>query len=265
MSMTRILVTLAVLWLAGTTFSARAAATTPVVLGAEDDAAPWSYADGTGYVNDLVRQAFAEMGERVEFKVMPYARCKALTIRGELAGCFSASQVPELAHKLVYSQTPVFEARNLLVTLSRAPWSGCDSTRWPRPPRVGTVRAYEYTPQLEQALKGPTMIRHEADSEISNLRKLAAGRIDALVITVDDVKRLKLLQTLAQTHADIKTVCDYGVQPAYVAFSRAHPQGLSAQRSFDQGVARLRARKVFAHLQEEWRNRAIERASAKQH
>jgi len=28
-----------------------------IVLGAEDEAAPWSYADGQGYVNDLVRLA----------------------------------------------------------------------------------------------------------------------------------------------------------------------------------------------------------------
>ena len=45
-----------------------------VTIGAEDDAGPWSYADGTGYVT----------------------RCKALATSGKLAGCFSASRTPEL-------------------------------------------------------------------------------------------------------------------------------------------------------------------------
>jgi len=67
-----------------------------VTIGAEDDAGPWSYADGTAYVNDAVRAAFHAVGWTVELKVIPYARCKALATSGKLAGCFSASRTPEL-------------------------------------------------------------------------------------------------------------------------------------------------------------------------
>ena len=42
------------------TESAAQARVEQVTLGAEDDAGPWSYADGTGYVNDVVKAAFAE-------------------------------------------------------------------------------------------------------------------------------------------------------------------------------------------------------------
>lgn len=54
------------------------------MIGAEDDAAPWSYADGTGYVNDVVRAAFQRSGRQVQYKVMPYARCKAMVLSGKL-------------------------------------------------------------------------------------------------------------------------------------------------------------------------------------
>ncbi|GEM_PF-6843124 len=43
-----------------------------VALGAEDDAAPWSYADGSGYVNDIVRAAFGHAGWSVQIEVMPF-------------------------------------------------------------------------------------------------------------------------------------------------------------------------------------------------
>lgn len=190
---------------------------------------------------------------------------KALTLRGLLPGCFSASQIPDLSDKLVYPQHPVFEARNLLIAREGSPWSGCHVTRWPRTPKVGTVRAYEYAPQIEQLLKQRVLIRDESDSEITNLRKLAAGRIDATVVTVDEVKRMDFLQALAQTELSIKTVCDYGVQAAYVAFSRQHPQGLAAQQAFDEGFIRLQQNGTLARLKVAWRSHALERASAKRH
>ncbi|HEX5310834.1 substrate-binding periplasmic protein [Aquabacterium sp.] len=236
-----------------------------ITLGAEDDAAPWSYADGSGYVNDLVRQAFSAMGWDVQLKVMPYARCKTLTLRGLLAGCFSASKLTEYKDKLVYPQHPVFQAQNVLLALADSPWKGCDSARWPSPPRVGTVRAYEYTPQLESLLASRNLIRHEVDSEISNLRKLEAKRIDAAVITLDQVKRLEFLQALAHTSEPLKTVCDFGSQPAYVMFSKLHPQGPKAQTVFDAGMRRLDESGALARLQDTWHKRALAGTSAKPH
>lgn len=236
-----------------------------VILGAEDDAAPWSYADGSGYVNDLVRQAFGVMGWDVQLKVMPYARCKTLTLRGLLAGCFSASKVAEHADKLLYPTHPVFEAQNVLLASPDSPWSSCDVAQWPRPPRVGTVRAYEYTPRLESLLASRHLIRHEVDSEISNLRKLQAKRIDAAVITLDKVKRLEFLQVLAQTPGPLKTVCHFGSQAAYVMFSKLHAQGPTAQQVFDAGMTRLVDSGAVARLQSDWQGRALMLANAKPH
>ena len=71
--------------------AATADATKQVTLGVEDDAGPWSYANGSGYANDLVKAAYAAAGWQVTLQVLPYARCKALAMAGKLAGCFSAS------------------------------------------------------------------------------------------------------------------------------------------------------------------------------
>src|SRR5262245_14943835 len=110
------------------TLAAPAAMAQTVVIGAEDDAAPWSYADGTGYANDVVRLAFGSSGWKGRVKVMPYARCKALVLSGDLAACFSMSRTTELEARLLFPHESLFQARNLLYAAQRSTLSGCDAS-----------------------------------------------------------------------------------------------------------------------------------------
>jgi ABC-type amino acid transport substrate-binding protein len=236
-----------------------------VVIAAEDDAAPWSYADGNGYVNDLVLASFREVGWSVQLKVMPYARCKALATHGDVAGCFSASRTPDLEADLLYPKGAVFDAHHLLVARAGAGWSGCRSADWGLKPVVGIVRGYEYVDTVDALFSSGQAKADVSDSEISSLRKLHAGRIDGAVVTVDEVKRLDWLARLAGVDGDVRIICDFGALPGYVAFSRRHPQGPAALAAFDEGYARLKRRGAIAALQAAWRARAPDAAAAKVH
>lgn len=256
------LATLACIVMCSTASQARA---DQITLGAEDDAAPWSYADGTGYVNDVVKAAFQEVGWEVQLKVIPYSRCKALAVAGKLAGCFSASRTPELESALLYPNEPVFNAQNLLIARADSTWSSCKPTAWGDQTLIGLVRGYEYADAVS-ALQQEGKVKFDyADSEVSNLRKLKAGRIDATVVTVDEVKRLDGLARLANTAASFKTVCDFGVAAAYVTFSRLHVQGAAARAAFDEGYARLVKRRAIAALQLTWRERSLNATVVKPH
>ncbi len=188
----------------------------PLTIGAEDDAAPWSYADGRGYVNDLVRAVFRESGWDVRLQTLPYPRCKALALAGTLAACFSVSRTAELEPALLFPNQPVFRAQNLLLARSDSPWSGCDPARWGGPPVIGVVRGYEYVDAVTALVTGGRVRIDVSESEISNLRKVQAGRIPASIVTVDEVKRLDDLIRLAAPGGEFKTVCDFGaLPPAY--------------------------------------------------
>lgn len=224
-----------------------------LALGAEDDAAPWSYADGAGYVNDLVRAAFMAAGWKVSFEVLPYARCKALTLKGKLAGCFSASKTPDLAGALLYPKQPVFIARNVLFALADSPLSGCDASAWPSALKVGIVNGYEYTAAFEQAAKQGKLQLLTETAESSNLRLLALKSLDAALVTVDEVKRIEYVAAKGKVGSALKVVCDFGGEPAYVAFSPKHPQGRAAAAAFGQGYELLEKQGDIAKLQAQWR------------
>ena len=79
-----------------------------LVIAVEDDAAPWSRADGSGYANDVVVAAFKAVGVDVQLRVMPYARCKRMALNGEVAACLSMSPAPELNGSIELSARPLF-------------------------------------------------------------------------------------------------------------------------------------------------------------
>ncbi|WP_161784269.1 ABC transporter substrate-binding protein [Aquabacterium sp. NJ1] len=235
------------------------------VIGAEDDAAPWSYADGSGYVNDVVRAAFERSGWLVEFKVMPYARCKALASSGKLLACFSTSKTPALQAQLLYPVHPVFSASNLLVGRADSGLSGCDPARWPRPLRIGRVAGYEYRPAVDALFSQPQIHADDAQSEVNNLRKLQARRIDAALVTVDAVKRLDFIAAQAGVSGTFTTICDFGSEHAYIAFSRRHPVSQRARQAFEAGFEQLRKEGHIAKLQALWRAKLLDRVKAKAH
>ena len=245
--------------------AAGAAVAQSITIGAEDDAAPWSYADGTGYANDVVRLAFERAGWKAELKVMPYARCKALVLSGDIAACFSMSRTPDLEGRLLFPNHPLFQAQNLLFAAADSPLAGCDTAKWPTRPRVAVVRGYEYRAAVDDLFANGLADADAGDSEVSSLRKVKAGRVDAALITLDPVKRLEFVAGLADVAADFKLVCDFGGQPAYVAFSRRHPQGAAAAAAFDAGVMALQRKGLIDSMQQAWRMRLLRSGGAKRH
>lgn len=235
-----------------------------VTIGAEDDAAPWSYLDGSGYVNDLVRAAYQAVHWEVKYEVYPYARCKRMVEDGRLVACFSASKTPELEQKLQYPDTSVFAAQNLLFVRSDSPLPrGCNSKAWGRKISVGFVNEYEYLPAVEVLQKSGTVAASTTVSEVLSLRMLDSKRFDAALITVDPVKRIELMAALAKVKSNFRVLCDFGGFPAYVAFSRVHPQATTALDAFNKGMKIITKDGTVQRLQKAWAKRALATAAAK--
>jgi hypothetical protein len=100
---------------------------------------------------------------------------------------------------------------------------------------------------------------------VSSLRKVKAGHVDAALITLDPVKRIEFVARLAGVAADFKLVCDFGGEPAYVAFSRRHPQGAAAAAAFDAGMQALQRQGAIVATQQAWRTRLARAGGAKKH
>lgn len=232
-----------------------------IVIGAENDAAPWSYADGTGFVNDLVRAAFHASGWNVQYDVVPYARCKTLVASGNLIACFSSSQTPETEKEMRFPKQAVFAAANRLYVKTHSTLNGCTPAQWGRKISVSVVREYEYAPAVDALLASGDVKVEAVVSERAQLRMLDANRFDAAIITTDPIKTIGYMAKIANVPARYKVICDYGAMPAYLGFSRKHPQAEAALAAFESGMETLKKEGSLKKLQKEWAVRALQTAT----
>ena len=60
-----------------------------LTVAVEDEAAPWSQKDGSGFANDVVKAAFKASKVDILLQVVPYSRCKHMVVQGEVAACLA--------------------------------------------------------------------------------------------------------------------------------------------------------------------------------
>ncbi len=228
-----------------------AAAAEPLVLGAEDAAGPWGGPDGKGCGNEIVAAAYKAAGVPVELRTLPYARAKAMTISGDLVGCFAVSPDASVTGAMLLSQRPLYRTivtvfQNLARPLAIAP-----GPRLPLGAYVGVVRGYEYPPEID-AMLAQGLNLDPGPSETVNLEKLAAGRLDAAVVNLDRLKNEDFLLQEAGVAGKVGSVFAVSGSGSFVGFSVRNPRGRYAKQAFDKGYDMITASGEYERILQRW-------------
>jgi ABC-type amino acid transport substrate-binding protein len=227
--------------------------TETLVIAVEDDAAPWSQADGSGYANDVVTAAFKAAGVDVELRVMPYARCKRMAVNGEVAACLSMSPSADFAGLVQLSTKPLFTCHAGYFYSVNKPLRVSRQEDLPRNTIVGTVIGYEYPAAFERLAERGVIVREESPSEDVNLRKLALGRVDLALLTYNQMKSPEWLMNRAGVNGKVKkTNFRAGTLKSYIGFSRKHQQGMWALERFNKGYGAISANGTLRRLTMQW-------------
>lgn len=234
--------------LAGLSCAARAA--TPIELMVEDDAAPWSRRDGTGFANDLVKASYAAVHAEVSLTVVPYARCKQYALAGQVAGCFNMSDAPELHGAVVFADAPLFQGHPRFYTYRAHALHAASMRELARGARIGIVNGYEYPAAVAQ-LAERGVVLEVAGSEAANLKKLAAGRLDAVILMTDQLKtEAALLHQAGVDRLDFL----FAIEPmgSYIGFSLRHRDGARARSLFNEGYRLITANGARRAIERKW-------------
>ncbi len=222
---------------------------------AEDDAAPWSCQDGTGYANDVVRAAFRAAGVDVRLLVVPYARGKNMTIAGEAVACFSMSWLSEFEGKIVFADKPLFQCYADYFHRLDRPLAARSEGEIDTKIVVGAVVGYEYPPSLYRLRDKGLVVIDESPSEELNLRKLAAGRLDAAIVTWNETKTAEYMQAKAGVGDKVARAFRSGVLGSYIGFSTKHPRGAWAADKFNAGFQVIASDGTLRRIEEQWSRR----------
>ncbi|QDQ29434.1 transporter substrate-binding domain-containing protein [Chitinimonas arctica] len=195
-----------------------------------------------GTLSALVRAAFLSSGHQIKLEFRPWARLMAEVQAGKYHGVVAVWYSDERAAFLAYSDPLVdthigFYGRNdqnLKV----------DNLATLRDKLVGTVRGYANPAQI-----AANQLRTEdAVDDLTNLKKLAAGRLDLVVIDralADWLLRENLpgaLTHLAWRDPPLQTM------PLYIGFARKNPGYQRLLADFNRGLAEIRRNGEYARI-----------------
>lgn len=236
-------------------FAAGLATAETLTLVAENDWYPYAAernGEARGISVDIVRAAYAVVGVDVQFKLMSYARCMELLDLGEEVGCFNtpdddAIRLAQLLPEHALDINPAFiytRADNVADTLSLAELGG---------KVVGIVNGYRYGNAFMQ---DPHILREYSASDLQNLKKLSAGRLDYIVL-YERVARYLIGQHGEELGIKIKPVTPIGEIAIFVSFSQHHPRSADAIKQFDQGMKKLQESGRYAAILHDWDRKLV--------
>lgn len=222
-----------------------------LTLVAEDDWYPYSAQQNgvsEGYAVELVRAAYAAVGVDVRFKVASFKSCMKQVEDGTELGCFDVNQDDDTRKRFIFPKEYLFVDTGGIYDMASSKQPDRITMHDLVGFRVGYTNGAVYGDYLDHA---QGIQREFAMSDLSNLRKLIAGRQDYSLIST------AVANYLFKTYPD-----DFAVKPRlvglvtnqklYVGFSKKRPEAAEAASLLDEGLAKIRANGIYSKIEIEW-------------
>lgn len=246
----------------GALISHASSAQPTVLIGAENDWAPYSSSPDAGapasgpvqgFAVDLVRAGFAAKGIKAEFLALPFARCMLYASTGRVVGCFNATITEDNKLRYLWHQPAMFEEE--LSIFARASSSADKLTLADlRGRSVGYTNGYTYPTEFMQdtAIK-----KHSATSDQYLLKMLLSGRVDYILLNRSPGHwRINGSPEFAGKAKRVGTISLDGF---WIAFSKQHPDGARMAELFGQGLVELRQNGSYQRMLSEFRRKIGDR------
>ncbi len=188
-----------------------------------------------GYVAEIVREAFRRKGYTVKIKFLPWARVLKMAKDGKVDGYFPEYYSAERENEFLFSNE--FPGGPLGFFKRKDSDISYNKLTDLKPYRIGVVRGYVNTKEFDAA---DYLKKEPALDDLTNIKKLLAGRIDLLV--ADKFVGLDLLERNLSNHVgDIEFVQPaLELKPLYVCFPRTLSASQMYNKVFNAGLKEIK-------------------------
>lgn len=242
--MTRWLFPLLLFCLHAALMPARASATDQPIRFATLDWAPFSgNLPAGGSAGAIMASAYEKLGQSMVSVVLPWKRAVSLGMDGEgMVGFYPSSPMECASAGGELSRLPIGHYQFALAQREVSPFT------WEKPAdlsqiRIGIVDGYDNGPLINGLREAGSLVTELAQSDLVNLRKLQAGRIDAAVIEISQfaIMTPALNQAAAATGVSRLTLNPRPLGPAdaiHACFNHS-AMAKSARTQLDEGLTGL--------------------------
>lgn len=206
-----------------------------------------------GVVSHIVKEAFAAGGIEVEYGFFPWPRAYKYAEEGTWDGTLLWSKYPERKKYFYGSTEGIYYSRNVFFHLrSRTfTWKTLNDLK---PYMIGLTRSYVYEKNFDRLIKKGILKSETASTDLQNLKKLLAGRIDIFPCNIDvglDIIRKNFSPEDAQKISYSKRVLyeDY----LYLLLSKKNPDNIRRIKIFDRELRRMKDNGTFDLYYENFR------------
>lgn len=183
----------------------------------------------------LVQEAFKRMGTEVTIQTMPWTRVIAGIDEGK-SGVGGIYQNAERLKKYDYSEKIFEEVIQVFVAKAKPfAFAGVESLKGKT---VGVIRGWSYGDAFDSAVKSGAIKAEETESDTLNLKKLALGRIDAVLAVRESGAGAIASETLGDKVAALDP--PLSSSPTYLAFAKSAGKTDLLAR-FNEAIAAMRA------------------------
>lgn len=192
-----------------------------------------------GYVIEIAKEVFAKVGIDVEYKTLNWARAISDSRKGDYVGIVGATHSD--APDFVFPEETEGPNQNCFYTAPKSQWryAGVSSLE---KVKLGIIRDYAYSDEVDSYIK--EHVKNSKSIEVvsgdnpleMNLKKLAAGRIDA---TIENRFVMAYFQDSHKQIAIREAGCVKDA-PIYIAFSPANKKAKRYAAELSAGLKELR-------------------------
>jgi polar amino acid transport system substrate-binding protein len=187
-----------------------------------------------GLVVNIVRTAFARIGQPINIKFYPFARGQAMLKSGQVAGFFTMKKNAERQKTLLFPKRPLISQDYVFFVRKHGHWQFNGSFSSLADAKIGVVNQTSYGNRFDrEVLNGPFWQLDLSSSHEMNFRKLLAGRVDVVICS----RLVGLYYLRAMNAQDQVEVTGPAVEivDSYLGFTRSqdHQQLV---REFDQAL-----------------------------
>lgn len=227
-----------------------AAQSVPLLIGAEDDWAPFSSVEGgkpVGMAVEMVSAIFAEAGLPVQLVPLPYDRCMKETLSGRLQGCFNTTQDARLRQDYLFHARPLFSDPTLILVRKDGPDQPLQLSDL-EGRKVIVTSGYTYGDAFERNQK---IERVPAIGDINTLRMLKAGAADQAIVFQRVLSHLQKGKG-QDLRGAFKSVGTLANNHLFLSFSRRLPGAKEVIQKFDAAHQRLLQSGALARIEKRW-------------
>lgn len=203
-----------------------------------------------GIALNIVRKAFANVGDTVSYTFKPWTRSLEEARAGQWDGTAYWGKNPTRDVGFLISDNVLTEQ---WVFLYRQRTDGGEPFNWDsladlKGQRIAAVQSYTYTPEFWEMQKAGTLKVELAQDDLGNLRRLVAGRVDVAVIERNVACYLMNAHFTAAEAAGLRAHPKLLTNQftTHLMLSDKLPQSAERMKAFNRGLAQLKKSKDYA-------------------